>query len=135
MQIVALVLSLFCLASCSRYLEVRLFNMSGVPVEVCSVSEGHKDCLSLANSSNGVLRWKEGMFVLQGGGCTVTFQASAPDALEDYRDNRDEPVNAVIGSDRNLLLVRRGQKPEEASATAQPPGFPIKGVLIQESCK
>jgi hypothetical protein len=135
MRVIAIVLVLCGLASCSRFLEVRLFNIQSQSIVACSISQGHENCLTLASHANGVLTWHEGTFSIQDGECTFSYRAMVPESLEDYREGRNEPVNVVVGPSLSLLLVKRGQRPEDASKEGQPLGFPIEGVSSQVRCK
>jgi len=123
------------LAACSRYLEVRVLNASGAPLTVCSFNEKPIDCTEVSNHDSAVLKWRNGVFLVQAAGCSSIYRAPALEAIEDYRRQPREPINAVIDQDRLILIVPNGRLPEEVTAVGQPPGFPIKPLQEQAACK
>lgn len=123
------------LAACSRFLEVRVFNASGASLRVCAGAEGMQ-CLDLAaDAASGVLQWRQGSFTVVSDGCRRTYEAPLVDSINDYRASISSPVNAVVASDYRLLLVRNGQRPEDAGAVSQPSGFPVVPMAEGSNCK
>lgn len=114
------------LAGCSKYLEVRVFNGGTAPIQVCSVSTG-TDCVDIeTNYSSAVLSWKQGQFRVASRGCQALYFVPGVANVDDYREERNAPINAVITDAGELLLVPKGQKPEAVTHSWQPAGFPLR---------
>lgn len=119
------VVAVLALSACSKYLEVRIFNGSDAPIQVCSISAG-TDCVAVGpNYSSAVLSWKQGQFTVLSRGCEAHYLVPNIPTLDAYREGRNEPLNAVITDAGELLLVPKGQKPETGAASRQPAGFPL----------
>ena len=118
-------LCLVLLAACSKYLEVRVFNRTGAPIRVCSISEG-SDCIDMqAGFTAGTMSWKQGQFTVEDQRCKRQYQVPEIENLGDFRESISAPVNVVVTEAYELQLVRKGQKPEVSSKEYQPPGFPL----------
>ncbi|ANH69156.1 hypothetical protein [Mitsuaria sp. 7] len=123
------------LVACSRYLEIRVHNTSGVALTVCGGDGLPSQCREIPDGGSAVVRWGTGAFMVKGAGCAAVYQAPVPKAMDDFRAQPQAPINAAVNRDRLILLIRNGVSPADATREHQPAGFPVAPERYVGACE
>lgn len=110
-------------SGCSKFLKMRVFNLTARGVRVCSsVRCGRVD----SSPGSIVVPWGDGAFEIESAQCTRRYLAKIVEPLDLYRESRDDPLSVVLEPDYSISVLPRGQLAESDVRAAQPPGYPLK---------